>query len=198
MIEHQPPSAQMRVSSVLDPEERTRESMGQIVEPAFYENGDLNAIACDGGGGGGTTVVTLSPTVDGSSQLGATTRTSESKSQIGGGSGGGAGGGSTAKRRSALLSCFSNSRTSIFNFKSPKKDKRVIPAGSSGGGGSHNDRSLLATTSGPESLTYRHQKLTSVDSANTISNSSLQEVDDEEFNSSDLVKYMEEINQGIK
>lgn len=185
---------------MLDPEERTRESMGQIVEPAFYENGDLNAIACEGGGGGGTTVVTLSPTVDGSSQLGATTRTSESKSQSGGGSGGGGGGGgSAAKRRSALLSCFSNSRTSIFNFKSPKKDKRVIPAGSSsGGGGTHNDRSLLATTSGPESLTYRQQKLTSVDSANTISNSSLQEVDDEEFNSSDLVKYMEEINQGIK
>lgn len=45
---------------------------------------------------------------------------------------------------------------------------------------------------------HRLTKLASVDSANTISNSSLQEVDEEEFNSTDLVKYMEQVNQVIK
>lgn len=42
------------------------------------------------------------------------------------------------------------------------------------------------------------KKVSSMDSPNTISNSSLQEVDDEEFNSSDLVKYMEEVNNGLR
>lgn len=40
-------------------------------------------------------------------------------------------------------------------------------------------------------------KIDSVENANTISNSSLQDMDEMEFSSSDLVKYMEEVNEEI-
>ncbi|GJQ73955.1 hypothetical protein Trydic_g18889 [Trypoxylus dichotomus] len=40
-------------------------------------------------------------------------------------------------------------------------------------------------------------KIDSVENANTISNSSLQDMDEMEFSSSDLVRYMEEVNEDI-
>lgn len=151
-------------------EDRTRENVGHVVEASYHENGDLNAIRCDDGGAG-KTVITIIPV-----QPGNVCKTS---TPLGG------------KRKGTLLSFFSQSSLSIFSFKSPKKAKFVVP-------NNYDSHNLLRTDVMPTRLPRSLKKLASVDSANTISNSSLQEVDEEEFNSSDLVKYMEEINQGIK
>lgn len=43
----------------------------------------------------------------------------------------------------------------------------------------------------------RIMRQTSAGSANTISNSSLQDMDEIDFSSSDLVKYMEEVNEDL-
>lgn len=43
----------------------------------------------------------------------------------------------------------------------------------------------------------RHGSVESAHSTNTISNSSLQDMDESEFNSSELAQYMEEINNGL-
>lgn len=156
-------------------EDRTRENIGHVVEASYHENGDLNAIRCDDGGGGKTliTIIPVQPLLGKSPGNDCKTSTP-----------------SGGKRKSALLSFFSQSKLSIFSFKSPKKAKCVVPNNKD----SHNLLRIDVPTLLPRSL----KKIASVDSANTISNSSLQEVDEEEFNSSDLVKYMEEINQGIK
>lgn len=181
--QHQPPSYHHPLGS--SGEERTRENVGQIVERSYHENGDLNdirsaevvAVTHD-------TVITIMP-IHHRQQIVMPSPPSKSSPQQKG------------KKRGALFSCFSNSKKSIFYFKSPKKDKVVTPTTTTGKD-SHLLDTATATTNTRLSMPRRLVKMNSVDSANTISNSSLQEVDDEEFNSSDLVRYMEEINLGIK
>lgn len=68
-------------------------------------------------------------------------------------------------------------------------------SGNGGGGGS-----TVELSSGRNRDGRKLEKAGSVDSAhtNTISNSSLQEVDDEEFDSTELAKYMGQINNEIR
>lgn len=154
-------------------DDRTREDVGRIVvETSYHENGDPNAIRSDG-------VRTYCMRAAAVTTNTTTTMTTpppltrvQEKSTT------------SVKKKGMLLSCFPQSKKNIFYFKSPKKENAVPSDYLSG---------TAPLAAGP-----RLKKLTSVDSANTISNSSLQEVDEEEFNSSDLVKYMEEINLGIK
>lgn len=168
--------------------DRTREDVGRIiVETSYHENGEaprtevLRPYRMEAATG----IAAKNQTAPLMAMTTATTAAADKTPKIG----------SAVKKKGALLSCFPNSKKTIFYFKSPKKDNGSIP----GGGGAV--EGMMATNTATTTTTTtvaRLQKLTSVDSANTISNSSLQEVDEEEFNSSDLVKYMEEINQGIK
>ena len=189
-------------------EDRTRESVGQVHETSYHENGDLNSIRGDDGGGGTLTKIHKEhhgPNVHSNhlhchpTSLALSNNHSHHSHHKKAPP--------QSKRRTALFTCFTES---IFYFKSPKRDRKRRSAammspdhqlhydnktGEGGGGG------FLAATGHRINMSVsvpRLKKLHSVDSANTISNSSLQEMDDEEFNSSDLVKYMEEINLGIK
>lgn len=154
-------------------DDRTREDVGRIVvETSYHENGDPNAIYRTYSMR--TAAVTINPTT--TSTPPPPKRTQEITTTFGA---------TTVKKKGTLLSCFPQSKKNIFYFKSPKKEN-VVPS------------DYLSGTAPLAAGPHRLKKLTSVDSANTISNSSLQEVDEEEFNSSDLVKYMDEINQGIK
>lgn len=71
---------------------------------------------------------------------------------------------------------------------------------SSGGDGGDIDGSGAIVISGRNRAGRKLEKGSSVDSAhtNTISNSSLQEVDDDEFDSTELAKYMGQINNEIR
>lgn len=168
-------------------EDRTREDVGQVAGSSYHENGDINDIRRDDML---ATAITIIPPLNGNDcplvsiipNHRAVPGTPPSKSQA------------RQKKGGALLSCFSQSKRSIFIFKSPKKDKVVMHADAYNPHHHH----LQTQTTNARMNVPRLKKLASVDSANTISNSSLQEIDDEEFNSSDLIKYMEEINQGIK
>lgn len=168
LIEHSQPDEQPRRGS----EDRTRENIGQIMEPSYHENGDLNAIHCDKVEPPIITIIHTASRDGSSPKIVASSKCSTDEA-------------AGRKKRAALLSCFSQSKNSISFFKSLKKEKSA-------------PLSCTASTQATRINIPRIRKLTSVDSANTISNSSLQEVDDEEFNSSDLVQYMSEINQCIK
>lgn len=175
-------------------DERTRENVGRIVEASYHENGDINAVRyCEAAGSDhrtATKINILPGRMTTRTDMAATNKGREKRPVA------------AVKKKGNLLSCFPHTKKTIFYFKSPKKQSPatfpddIMPFSSAAAAAA-----AAAAARGGSRPTTAHRvlrKFDSVDSANTISNSSLQEVDEDEFNSSDLVKYMDEINQGIK
>lgn len=105
--------------------------------------------------------------------------------------------------RQAHMSSQANQNPSTLGTIAEKLRRRVMlfkTNSNSSQGGSSSNAANDDTTQGEE----RHrdgrklEKGNSIDSANTISNSSLQEVDDDEFDSNELAKYMGQINNEIR
>lgn len=151
----------------------TREDVGQIMEHSFHDNDDANNNT-NSRKRENSILVGLTPTIS------ALTTAANGKCPVL------ATASSHHKPKPKRFSWAATTKC-LFKFNTKKQHHR-----------NSCDTAATTTTSSMAGGDKRRlQKLNSVDSANTISNSSLQEVDDEEFNSSDLVKYMEEINIGI-